>query len=190
MSKITVHMTKETLYDFLLYHAYSKFNGFMANILGFAIIFMGVFSYVTGRTGTAGLICFLAAAAAFIAYTPLLLYRRAGQQVKGNPEYKNPVEYTFSDEEGISAVWDGGSRQVDWKQVQRAVVAPKTIGVYYGKDEALILPKKDFGDEFLPIYQMIVRHLAENSNREDTNAADGHTDSEDTGKNEADHQTD
>ena len=43
--------------------------------------------------------------------------------------------------------------------MERAVVAPKTIGIYYGKDEAMILPKKDFGDEFLPIYQMIVRHL-------------------------------
>ena len=42
MNKITVQMTKETLYDFLLYHAYSKFSGFMANILGFAIIFLGV----------------------------------------------------------------------------------------------------------------------------------------------------
>ena len=52
---------------------------------------------------------------------------------------------------------------MDWTEVQRAVVAPKTIGVYYGKDQALILPKQDFGEEFLPIYQMIVRHLAENS---------------------------
>lgn len=164
MSKITVRMTKETLYDFLLYHAYSKFNGFMANILGFAIVFMGIFSYVSGKTSVVGLICFIAAAVLFIAYTPLLLYRRAGQQIKVNPEYCGPVEYTFSDEDGILAQWEDGERRIEWRQVQRAVVAPKTIGVYYGKDDALILPKKDFGDEFLPIYQMIVRHLAENSN--------------------------
>lgn len=163
MSKMTVHMTKEALYDFLLYHAYSKFSGFLMNILGFAVIFLGVFSYATGRTGTMGVVFYLAAAAAFIGYTPLLLKSRAKKQVEINPEYKGPVEYTFSEEEGITAQWEDGSRHVDWSEVQRAVVAPKTIGVYYGKDQALILPKPDFGDQFLPIYQMIVRHLAENS---------------------------
>lgn len=101
MSKITVRMTKETLYDFLLYHAYSKFSGFLINILGFAIIFMGVFSYVSGRTGAIGVVLYLIAAAAFIGYTPLQLNLRAKKQVQVNPEYKGPVEYTFSDEDGI-----------------------------------------------------------------------------------------
>ena len=169
MSKITVRMTKETLYDFLLYHAYSKFSGFLINILGFAIIFMGVFSYVSGRTGAIGVVLYLIAAAAFIGYTPLQLNLRAKKQVQVNPEYKGPVEYTFSDEDGITAQWEGGNRHVEWADVKRAVVAPKTIGVYYGKDQAFILPKKDFGDEFLPIYQMIVRHLAENSNTGEKN---------------------
>lgn len=167
MHKITVRMTKETLFDFLLYHAYSKFSGFLSNILGFAIIFMGVFSYVSGRTGVLGLMFYIVAAVVFIGFTPLQLKLRAKKQIEINPEYKNPVEYTFSDEDGITAEWEGGSRHIDWKDMTRAVVAPKTIGVYYGKEEALILPKQDFGDEFLPIYQMIVRHLAENSNTQE-----------------------
>ena len=33
-SRMTVRMTKEALYDFLLFHAYSKFSGFLVNILG------------------------------------------------------------------------------------------------------------------------------------------------------------
>lgn len=163
MIKMTVHMTKEALYDFLLYHAYSKFSGFLMNILGFAVIFLGVFEFVSGRAKGPAVVLYLAAAAGFIGYTPLLLKKRAKQQVEINPEYKGSTEYTFSEEEGITAHWEGGSRHIGWENVQRAVVAPKTIGVYYGKDQALILPKQDFGDQFLPIYQMIVRHLAENS---------------------------
>lgn len=163
MSKMTVHMTKETLYDFLLYHAYSKFSGFLVNILGFAVIFLGVFSYATGRTGAGGVAVYLIAAVIFIGYMPIQLKVRAKKQVETNPEYRETVEYEFSEEEGITARWESGNRHVDWSDVQRAVVAPKTIGVYYGKDQALILPKQDFGDQFLPIYQMIVRHLAENS---------------------------
>ena len=46
---MTVNMTKEALYDFLLFHAYSKFSGFLVNILGLAIIFLGIFSYTTER---------------------------------------------------------------------------------------------------------------------------------------------
>ena len=65
MSKITVRMTKEALYDFLLYHAYSKFSGFLINILGFAVVFLGVFSFATGRTGAAGVTFYLIAAMVF-----------------------------------------------------------------------------------------------------------------------------
>ena len=39
-SRMTVRMTKEALYDFLLFHAYSKFSGFLVNILGLAIVFI------------------------------------------------------------------------------------------------------------------------------------------------------
>ena len=163
MSKITVHMTKEALYDFLLYHAYSKFSGFLINILGFAVIFLGVFSFATGRTGAAGAAFYLIAAFAFIGYTPMQLKVSAKKQVEINPEYKSAVEYIFSDEDGITASWEGGGRHIEWEQVTRAVVAPKTIGIYYGKEQALIFPKQDFGEEFLPVYQMVVRHLAANS---------------------------
>lgn len=53
-SRMTVKMTKEALYDFLLFHAYSKFSGFLVNILGLAIIFLGIFSYTTGKVNGAG----------------------------------------------------------------------------------------------------------------------------------------
>ena len=59
-------MTKEALYDFLLYHAYSKFSGFLINILGFAVIFLGIFSYATKRTGAVGAAFYLIAAVIFI----------------------------------------------------------------------------------------------------------------------------
>ena len=49
-----VNMTKEALYDFLLFHAYSKFSGFLVNILGLAVAFMGIFSYTTGRVSGIG----------------------------------------------------------------------------------------------------------------------------------------
>ena len=35
--KITVKMTDKYLFDFTLYHTYSKFAGFLTNVLGAAI---------------------------------------------------------------------------------------------------------------------------------------------------------
>ena len=77
-SRMTVNMTKETLYDFLLFHAYSKFSGFLVNILGLAIIFLGIFSYTTGKVNGAGAALYLAAAALFLGSTRSSL--RCGQK--------------------------------------------------------------------------------------------------------------
>lgn len=164
MNKITVYMTKDTLYDFLLFHAYSKFSGFLINILGLAIAFMGIILYVTEKTGTAGIICYLAAAVIFLGCTPLQLKIRAKKQVEVNEEYKKPVEYTFS-EKGIVAECGGSEKEYTWDRIKRAVVTPKTIGIYYEDERAMILPKKDFGDQFVPIFTTIATQLGQSKVR-------------------------
>lgn len=165
MNKITVHMTKEFLYDFLLFHAYSKFSGFLINILGLAIAFVGVFMYVSGKTGPVSVVFYLAASVIFLGSMPFQLKARAKKQAEINPEYCNPVEYTFSEEEGITAAFGENEKNYQWEQIQRAVVTPKTIGIYYEDERALIIPKQDFGEQFADIFQMIARHLGMNRMR-------------------------
>lgn len=155
-------MTKEFLYDFLLFHAYSKFSGFLINILGLAVAFVGIFMYAAGKTGVTGAVLYLGAAALFLASTPFQLKRRAKEQVLSNPEYRNPVEYTFSDEQGITVRWEEEVRKYPWDTIERAVVTPKTIGIYYEAERALIIPKQDFGSQFADIFQMIAKHLGMN----------------------------
>ena len=164
VNKMTVNMTKEALYDFLLFHAYSKFTGFLINILGLAVAFMGFFSYATGRTGAVGMVLYLAAAALFLGSTPLQLKMRAKKQVVVNREYNVPAEYTFS-EEGISIEQNGEVKTYAWDQIERAVVTPKTIGIYYAPESAMILPKEDFGDQFVPIFTTIATQLGQSKVR-------------------------
>lgn len=165
MNKITVHMTKEALYDFLLFHAYSKFSGFLINILGLAIAFSGIWLYVSGQTGVAGIVLYLVASAVFLGSMPLQLYLRAKKQVGIHPEYNAPAEYVFSEEEGICVTQGGTERHYRWEGIRRAVVTPKTIGIYYETERALIIPKQDFGEQFVEIFQMIARHLGRNNMR-------------------------
>ncbi len=154
MNKITVHMTKEFLYDFLLFHAYSKFSGFLINILGLAIAFVGVFMYASGKTGLVSVAFYLLASVAFLGSMPFQLKKRAKKQVELNPEYREPVEF--------AAAFGESERNYPWEQILRAVVTPKTIGIYYEAERALIIPKQDFGEQFGDIFQMIARHLGMN----------------------------
>lgn len=160
MKKMTVHMTKEALYDFLLFHAYSKFSGFLINILGLAIAFMGIIMYSTGKTGTMGVVFYLVAAAIFLGSTPFQLKMRAKKQVEVNEEYCNPVEYAFS-EEGIAVEIKDKKKEYTWDEIKRAVVTPKTIGIYYEEDMAMILPKEQFGDQFVDIFTIIATQLGQ-----------------------------
>jgi hypothetical protein len=164
MNKMTVHMTKDALYDFLLFHTYSKFSGFLINILGLAIAFMGIIMYTTGRSSILETILYFMAATIFLGSMPLQLKMRANKQVVVNNEYSSLAEYTFS-EEGITLEQNAKSQKFTWEQIKRAVVTPKTIGIYYEEERAMILPKEDFGDQFVPIFTMIATQLGQSKVR-------------------------
>ena len=149
--KITVRMTDTYLFDFTLYHTYSKLAGFLTNILGAAIAFMGKIKPVQ-------IIFYLVAAVVFIVYTPLLLKYRSKKQVKEIERYHVPNEMTFNDE-GIQVEFAEKKETYEWEQIQKVVTTPKTIGFYYETEKALIVPKPDFGDKFVPILTLATKKL-------------------------------
>lgn len=130
--KITVRMTDTYLFDFTLYHTYSKLAGFLTNILVAAVV--------------------------FIVYTPLLLKYRSKKQVKEIERYHVPNEMTFNDE-GIQVEFADKKETYEWEQIQKVVTTPKTIGFYYETEKALIVPKPDFGDKFVPILTLVTKKL-------------------------------
>ena len=50
MEKLNVQLTKEHLFDFLLYHTFSKASGFLVNMLGMGVIVVGAVMQFMGRT--------------------------------------------------------------------------------------------------------------------------------------------
>ena len=71
-----VQMTVPALFDFYLFHAYSKASGFAANVLGLAVAFVGVFRYVNAGIGAVACALYIAVAIVFLGYTPLTLQWR------------------------------------------------------------------------------------------------------------------
>ena len=154
--KITVRMTDTYLFDFTLYHTYSKLAGFLTNILVAAIAFMGIIMLVMGKIKPVQIIFYLAAAVVFIVYTPLLLKYRSKKQVKRIERYHVPNEMTFNDE-GIQVEFADKKETYEWEQIQKVVTTPKTIGFYYETEKELIVPKPDFGDKFVPILTLATK---------------------------------
>lgn len=156
--KISVQLTEQTLFDFLLYHTYSKFSGFLTNVLGAAVGFMGIILMVMGQITWLHLFIYLAAGAAFVAYTPLTLRYRAKKGIKLDARYKDSCQYVF-DEKGITVIRRDKTEVYEWEKIKRAVVTPKNIGIYWEKDWALIIPKESLGQRFVPVMQMISTHI-------------------------------
>ncbi len=104
-NKMMVNMTKEALYDFLLFHAYSKFSGFLVNILGLAVAFMGILPYTTGRVSGIGAALSVVGSGNIPGGTPFQLKMRAKKQVVVNREYNAPVEYSFPKRNHTRAEW-------------------------------------------------------------------------------------
>lgn len=155
---IEVAMQEEFLFDFFLYHAYSKFQGFLTNILGFAIFILGAYSYWAGTVDGMGCGFFIAASILFIAATPIQLKLKARRAMQ-EESCARPVTYEFTDGKGILATAED-SRFYAWEDVRRAAVAPKTIILYLEGEKALVFPKAAFGEKFGKIYQMIAVNLA------------------------------
>ena len=87
-----------------------------------------------------------------------LLKMRAKKQVKAIEQYREPNRCTF-DEEGITVEYSDKTQKFPWEQIVKVVVAPKTIGFYYDADQALIVPKPDVGDCFVPIMTLAKQHV-------------------------------
>jgi len=157
--KIIVKMKKEFIYDLLLFHTYSKFSGFLVNVLGLAVIITGGILLGLDKIRLIQAIMYVFAGVIFLSYTPFTLKNRAKQMMKA-PYYQSEIAYEF-DEEGIHEEISGQVNDYAWSQVEKAISTPKDIAFYVGKEEALILPKESFGDNFLPVMKLISDMLQE-----------------------------
>lgn len=155
---ISVKITRETLFDFLLYHTYSKLSGFLINVLGLAVFILGGLQLAMDKIEMYQFFFYFIASFIFLAYTPLQLNHRAKVQVNTNPEYKYEKEFTFSND-GISISNGENVKTYAWNQITHTVTTPKTIGFYYGENDALIIPKYSFGEKFVPIMQMTIKNM-------------------------------
>ena len=140
-----VKITGGVLYDFLMYHNYSKISNLIANIVGAIVLIGGIVN---------GHIPFLICGALLLLYMPVSLFMKAKQQQLASPAFKKPLHYRLTPE-GIFVSQDGQEEMQKWEDMCKAVSTPKSIIVYTTRVNACIFPRKDLGTGVVKLMEII-----------------------------------
>lgn len=154
--KFEVKMTTKAMFDFSLYTTYTSFNGIAGIVLGGAGLFRTI-QYMTAGN-ISGATPYLLIAIFFLVGSPVAMWMRSAEQVLKTPMFQKPISYEFG-EEGVSVSQGEESVLNEWGNFQKAVSTNKSIILYVTKVRAIILPKKDMGDKYQAILQMIFTHM-------------------------------
>lgn len=147
--KLDIKMTPNALYDYLMYHMYTSFQGILGAVVGAFLIII----FFAGQSPV-----FLIAGIVIEAYLPYTLFLRSRKQFVSTPVFKEPLHYTFTDE-GMTVASGDQSETLGWELMYKAVSTPSSIILYTSKVNASIFPKKDLGDKKELLIQAISTHM-------------------------------
>lgn len=150
--KFSVQMKTSYMFDFLYWHSYHGITG----IINYALSFAGVAALIAGfgKDNTAVTVMLVALASLFTVINPLLLLYKAARQIKRTPMFAKPLYYKF-DTRGFSISQENNSDSAEWASVVLIRETGKSIILYMGAANALILPKKEIGDRLGDLKKLI-----------------------------------
>ncbi|MBQ7944075.1 MAG: YcxB family protein [Lachnospiraceae bacterium] len=144
-----VKITPGVLYDYLMYHTFSKMSGIVGTVSGVFMIMLFISKHYP---------IYLIAGVVIIAYLPVTLLLKAHQQAQMTPAFKKPLHYKMTDE-GICVSQDGSTEEQSWDSCYKAVSTNNSIILYTSRVTASIFPKKDLGEKKGALIEMISTHM-------------------------------
>lgn len=151
--KFSVQMKTTYMFDFLYWHSYHGITG----IINYALSFAGIAALCAGfgKNNTAVTVMLVILALLFTVINPLSLLYKAARQIKRTPMFSKPLHYTF-DAKGFTISQDSSSDSAEWDTVIMLRETGKSIILYMGAAKALVLPKKEVGEQ-LPELKKLLR---------------------------------
>lgn len=144
-----VKMTTNKMYDYMLHHTFTSFQGIIGEAVGILLI---------AAFAASGKWLYLAAGIVVVLYLPVALYMNAKKQILLSPVFKETLHYTLT-EEGIAIRVGEEEDFQEWKNMCKAISTGKSIIVYTSKRSASIFPKSDLGNQKLAVIEMISKHM-------------------------------
>ena len=154
--KFDVKMTRNAMFDFMLYTSYTSFSGISGVVLGGAGAFLAVQKIASGDFTAA--VPFLLVAIFFLIGNPFNMWTRAAEQVLKTPMFQKPITYEMT-EEGVVISQDDQEVLNEWVNFQKAISTNKSLILYVTKVRAIILPKESLGEQYAAAVQMISTHM-------------------------------
>lgn len=147
-----VKVNSKVLYDYMLHHTYSSFQGVLGTVAG-ALMIVGFVS--TGH------VIFLIAGLVVIGYLPWSLFLRSRQQMLNTPAFKDYLHYRMT-EEGVE-ISQGEVREFQkWEDMYKATSTGKSIILYTSAVNASIFPRADLKENQVAVIEMISKHMPPN----------------------------
>lgn len=153
MVTFRVKITGKDMFNYNVYHNYRHFEGIMSLILGIVLLALCAFSvkekanisYVL-ITGFLGLFMTI--------LTPLRIWIKSYQQVALNATFKEPIDYTVSEDELL--IVQGALRATfPMSEVIKVVDTKKSIVLYVSKIRAYIFPKDQVGAQLEDLIEVL-----------------------------------
>ena len=144
-----VTMTAAKMYDYMLHHTMTSFQGIVGEIIGILLV-VGYFLTYKPIYIITGVIVIL--------YLPITLYMKANRQVKLNPVFKEPLHYTL-DDEGVKVKSGESEESLPWSAMYKATSSLRTIILYTNRINACLFPKDDLGDNKVEAIKIISTHM-------------------------------
>ena len=96
----------------------------------------------------------------FTVINPVSLLYKAARQIKRTPMFSKPLEYRF-DSKGFSVSQEGSSDSAEWGAVIMLRETGKSIILYMGAAHAMVLPKREIGEQLSELKTLIRTALPE-----------------------------
>lgn len=147
---IKVKITRSQLYEFIMYNNYICFRG-VISVLFSLISLVGTIVYWNEFIWY-GKVLMLFMSFMFTVITPIEYYIRAGRQIKKS--FQKEMIYKF-DENGITIQINDDSSSLLWSSVMKVISTKNLVVVYFTPIRAFIIPKKDIGNNFESIREIM-----------------------------------
>ena len=160
--RFSVQMKTMYMFDFLYWHSYHGITG----IINYALSFAGIAALIAGfgKGNTMVTVMLAALAALFTVINPLSLLYKAARQVKKSPLFEQPLHYIFN-AEGITVSQNDKNDSAKWEAVVLIRETGKSIILYLGAANALILPKKEIGNQMADLKALIHEALPQQAKK-------------------------
>lgn len=150
--KFNVTMRVKDMYKFMMRHAYSGFGGIANMVISLGALGLLIAGF--GKGDNAATVILIIMALLFTVINPIFLFYKAAKQVKLNPMFTKPLEYTVN-EQGITVRQDEQEAAVTWEEVTKVIEKKDAIYIYLSLTRSFIFSKDYTADGTEAIKNMI-----------------------------------